>query len=353
MIAPEGARRGGHQVISAARRPSDAEPRYAASRWSVPGGAVAEVSVVVPTHDRRRLLSQTLASILWQRGVDFEVLVVDDGSSDGTAELVAGLGDARVRLLRNDIPQGVAAARNRGIAQAAGGWLAFCDDDDLWAPDKLVRQLEAAHQTGRHWVYTGEVRIDLRQRIVGGTHPPVPPTRVVARLPHWNLVPGGCSGVIVSKAALAVAGWFDSRLCSLEDWDLWMRLARTGSPACVPSLLVGYRLHSGSASRDIGLILAAADMLDERQGVAVDRGHLEHYLAVLCLRSGRHREALRHLGKAARHGKLIPAGNGLVWMAQERLPLGLLGALRQWQGRHDRLRLEAQQWLDQLAADPP
>ena len=68
---------------------------------------------------------------------------------------MAGLGDGRVRLLRNDRPQGVAAARNRGIAEAAGEWLGFCDDDDLWAPDKLARQLQAARQTGREWVYGG------------------------------------------------------------------------------------------------------------------------------------------------------------------------------------------------------
>jgi glycosyltransferase involved in cell wall biosynthesis len=309
---------------------------------------LAEVSVVVPTHDRRRLLVQTLRSILWQRQVDFEVIVVDDGSSDGTAEVVAGLGDARVRLLRHDTPKGVAAARNHGIAEAAGAWLAFCDDDDLWAPDKLARQLQAAHQTGRGWVYTGEVRIDLRQRIVGGTHPPPPPEQVTTRLPHWNLVPGGCSGVIASKAALAVAGCFDPRLRNLADWDLWIRLGRTGPPACVPDLLVGYRLHAGSASRETGSILAEAEMLDRREGVAVDRGDLEQYLGVLCLRSGRRRDALRHLAMAARHGRVVGAGRGLVWMAQERLPLRFLHMLRQQQGRYDRLRGEAQAWLGQL-----
>jgi glycosyltransferase involved in cell wall biosynthesis len=309
---------------------------------------LAEVSVVVPTHNRRGLLGQTLRSILWQRGVDLEVLVVDDGSSDGTAEVVAGLGDARVRLLRNETSRGVAAARNWGIAEAVGAWLGFCDDDDLWAPDKLARQLQAAHQTGRGWVYTGEVRIDLWQRIVGGTHPPPPPEQVTTRLPHWNLVPGGCSSVIASKAALSVTGWFDPRLRNLADWDLWIRLGRTGPPACVPDLLVGYRLHGGSASRETRSILAEAEMLDRREGVAVDRGDLEHYLGVLCLRSGRRRDALRHLATAARHGNVVGAGRGLVWMAQERLPLRFLHALRQQQGKYDRLRAEAQAWLGEL-----
>src|ERR687898_2985729 len=99
------------------------------------GDAVADVSVVVPTHDRPRLLMQTLGSILRQQAVDFEVIVVDDGSRDGTAEVVSWLGDARVRLLRHDRSKGVSAARNTGIAAAHGEWLAFCDDDDLWAPN--------------------------------------------------------------------------------------------------------------------------------------------------------------------------------------------------------------------------
>jgi hypothetical protein len=98
-------------------------------------------------------------------------------------------------------------------------------------------------------------------------------------------------------------------------------------------------------------ILAEADLLDLRDGVAVDRGDLEHYLGLLCLRSGRQRDALRHLATAARHGKVVPAGRGLVWMAQERLPLPLLRTLRQQQGRYDRWRAEAQAWLGQLPRD--
>src|SRR5829696_624334 len=100
---------------------------------------MVEISVVVPTHNRSGLLAQTLRSVLWQRGVDLEVLVVDDGSTDDTAEVVAVL-----------------------------------DDDDLWAPDKLARQLAAAQATGRSWVYTGAVNIDDDLRVLGGM-PPYPP----------------------------------------------------------------------------------------------------------------------------------------------------------------------------------
>src|SRR6266508_5738391 len=149
---------------------------------------MTDVTVVIPTHDRCALLALTLRSVLWQRDVELEVVVVDDGSSDDTAAMVAGLGDARVRLVRHPTALGVSAARNRGIAEARGAWVAFLDDDDLWAPDKLARQLQAARGTGRAWAYAGAVSVDHQLRIVGGA-PPLPPEQVMQLLPQYNAVP--------------------------------------------------------------------------------------------------------------------------------------------------------------------
>ena len=97
----------------------------------------------------------TLRSVLTQRDVDVEVIVVDEASTDERLRCSPRLADARIRVIRHETPRGVASARNRGAADARGEWLAFVDDDDLWAPDKLVRQLDAAEAVGRHWVYTG------------------------------------------------------------------------------------------------------------------------------------------------------------------------------------------------------
>ena len=111
-----------------------------------------QVSVVVPTKDRDALLRQTLSTISWQQDVVFEALVVDDGSADrGLVErIVADLGDARFRIVRHDRSRGVSAARNRGTMEAKAPWVAFCDDDDLWAPDKLAEQLDScAARSGR------------------------------------------------------------------------------------------------------------------------------------------------------------------------------------------------------------
>jgi glycosyltransferase involved in cell wall biosynthesis len=263
------------------------------------GGGTPLVTVVVPTHDRSGLLLQTLRSVLWQRDVDLEVLVVDDGSTDDTATVVAALDDPRVRLLRHATPQGVSAARNRGVAAAAGRWLAFCDDDDLWAPDKLARQLAAATTTGRAWVYVGELHIDLGRQVVGG-EPPLPPERLLARLPRANVVPGGCSGVLLRRDALCGEELFDGRRYHhFADWDLWLRLARHGPPAWVASPLVGYRIHPGNASLDTAGMVAELAVIERRHGVRVDRTSFYRYVALISRRARRRRAALGYYLQAA------------------------------------------------------
>jgi glycosyltransferase involved in cell wall biosynthesis len=264
-----------------------------------------DVTVVVPTHNRSQLLRQTLATVLGQRDVSLEVVVVDDGSADDTALVVEALQDDRVRLLRHEAPLGVSRARNHGAAQARGEWIAFCDDDDLWAPDKLRSQLEAVRSVGRSWVYAGAVKVNRGLRIVGGGPPPTP-EELLRRLPEWNLMPGGSSNVLVKASLFKASGGFDPALVNLADWDLWNRFASSGAPACVREPLVGYRIHGSNASADTRLILHEAAALDWRYGAPLQRGDLHHYLAWVSLRSGSRRPAIRHFLRS------VLAGNGRV-----------------------------------------
>jgi glycosyltransferase involved in cell wall biosynthesis len=277
-----------------------------------------DVSVAIPTHNRSGLLKTTLRSVLRQRDVNIEVIVVDDGSTDDTREVMAALDDARVRVVGHEIPQGVSAARNRGIAEATGEWIAFIDDDDLWAPDKLSRQLEAARKTNRNWAYAGAVKIDAKERIVGGTPPPAPEL-LMTRLPHWNLMPGGCSNVIASATAVEASGAFDRDLVNLADWDLWIRLSEGGPPACVHAPLVGYRFHTGNSSNDTALILSEAKLIGQRYGTTVDLAALHHYVAWVCMRSGRTLRATRHFAQVALHGESRKAVADLWSIVQGRI----------------------------------
>src|SRR5258708_17351459 len=120
-----------------------------------------EISVVIPTRDRWPLLeSRALRSALEQEDVDHEVIVVDDGSTDETSERLEGLGDPRLRAVRLNRSGGMAHARNAGIETALGTWVAFLDDDDVWSPCKLRRQLDAARSARADLVYAGAVAVD-------------------------------------------------------------------------------------------------------------------------------------------------------------------------------------------------
>jgi glycosyltransferase involved in cell wall biosynthesis len=312
--------------------------------------SVRQVSVVIPTHNRQRLLAMTLRSVLWQRGVDLEAIVVDDGSTDDTADVVRSVADSRVRLLSHGSPRGVSSARNRGIEDARGEWIAFLDDDDLWAPDKLATQVRAATETRATWVYAGAVKIDGSQRIIGGTPPPAPDV-LIARLPRWNLVPGGCSGVIVARTALSLSGVFDPRLVNLADWDLWIRLGRTGPPARAGAPLVAYRLHGEQASLDDQLILREAELVEAKHRISLDWGALHHYLAHKCLLSGRRRDALKHFLRAAARGEARPAAVAVWSLLRARLPRRLRSSYRP-PDPHGRWRDQASSWLAELGETP-
>ncbi len=208
-----------------------------------------EVTVVIPTRDRWRMLASCgLQSALSQIDVDLEVVVVDDGSSDGTAERLRHLHDARVRVLRHDESKGRAAARNAGIAAARGEWIAFLDDDDLWSPVKLRRQLERAAATDAQLVYTGVIEIDEDGNPLMTA---VPKATTLEGLLEWNTIPAGASNVIARAEHVRAVEGFDERLTYVEDWDLWIRLAARGDLAVVPEVLVAYVRH-GSGTRLIG-----------------------------------------------------------------------------------------------------
>jgi glycosyltransferase involved in cell wall biosynthesis len=282
-----------------------------------------DVSVVVPTHNRSRLLATTLRSVLRQRDVELEVIVVDEASTDDTPAMLAALPDARVRVVRHERPLGVSTARNRGAAEARGEWVAFLDDDDLWAPGKLVSQLDAARTAGRDWAYTGSVNFAEPFRVVHGV-PPLPPEDVVAALARYNAIPGGGSNVIVRQSALLRAGPFDPRMCNTADWEMWIRLARAGSPAWVCSPLLAYRVHASNMSLDVADIVRCARLIEELHGLSIDWGRLHWWIAQLCVRQGRRGAAVREYVRAVSRGERR-AGKELAALAH--------GALRRRRGK--------------------
>jgi glycosyltransferase involved in cell wall biosynthesis len=276
-----------------------------------------DVSVIVPTRNRSALLAMTLRSVLRQQDVDLEIIVVDEASTDETPAMLSALADPRVRVIRHDVPRWLAAARNHGAAEARAEWLAFLDDDDLWAPDKLVRQLHAARQAGRDWVYTGSVNIE-GGRIVY-SRPPLPPEEVVAALPRYNPIPGGGSNVLGRRTTWLKVGPFDTRLRSGEDWEMSIRLAQHGPPAWVCSPLIAKRVHPSNMSLDIAEIVRATNLIEKLHNTEADWGRLHRWLAERYLRSGQRGAALGQLARAAVRGQLCGAASDLGAILRRRL----------------------------------
>ncbi|HEV2784832.1 MAG TPA: glycosyltransferase, partial [Solirubrobacteraceae bacterium] len=221
------------------------------------------VSVVIPTRDRWPLLAMTLASVRAQQDVDLEIVVVDDGSPAPMPSAGAPWDDPRLVIVRHERSRGVAPARNAGIRAASGDWVAFLDDDDLWAPRKLHDQIEAAQAAGAAFAYS---RVVAFREDVGpvGLWPPPDPAHLRELLPALNAVPAGASNVVVRAAVLAAVGGFDTSLSHLADWDMWIRLAAAGTAAACQPPHVGYRLHPGNMRSSVGGVHREMRTLDRK-----------------------------------------------------------------------------------------
>ena len=254
-----------------------------------------EVTVVVPTRSRWDLLSTAaLPAALGQEDVDLEVVVVDDGSTDATAERLAGVDDPRLRVVRHDRPRGVAQARNAGIAAARGEWIALLDDDDVWAPHKLRTQIDAAVHADAVFAYGGAAALDEERRWVYSL-PPADSTTLPWLLLQRNVVWGGCSNVVARADVLRRLGGFDEHLFQLTDWDLWIRLSQAGRAAACDEVLVGCIEHRRSM-----LLTTEDDVFSEfayvelkhraaraAAGVAIDGRTFSRWVALGHRRAGR------------------------------------------------------------------
>jgi glycosyltransferase involved in cell wall biosynthesis len=251
----------------------------------------------------------TLGAALRQEEVELEVVVVDDGSRDETPRRLAELPDPRVRVVRHDRSRGVARARNRGIAEARGNWVAFLDDDDLWSPNKLRAQLDAAHAENAGFAYCAAVVVDERAKPFYAP-PLVDPSTLARDLLGVNVVPGGSSNVIVRTELVRSLGGFDERLVQLADWDLWIRLAQVTPAAACEDVLVAYvehprnmlLVHESDVGRELELVVAKHADADPPLRFEPDRLDFARWRARGQGRAGRRVKAFNlYLHLALRH----------------------------------------------------
>jgi glycosyltransferase involved in cell wall biosynthesis len=185
------------------------------------------ISVIIPTYNADRTILETIESVQNQTFTDFEIIVINDGSTDRTLEVLQSVSDDRLKIFTYE-NSGASTARNRGIACAAGDYLTFIDADDLWAPDKLELQLAALREppeagVAYSWTIFMQEEKDGSRSLHAG-EPVLHQGDVHAELLICNFIASG-SNILMRKQVIDQVGLFDTNLARTEDWDYYLRLA--------------------------------------------------------------------------------------------------------------------------------
>ncbi|MBD2513109.1 glycosyltransferase [Nostoc muscorum FACHB-395] len=209
------------------------------------------VSVIIPTYQRGHLVSQAINSVLAQTYKDYEIIVINDGSQDNTPQVLAEFSDRRITAI-HQANQGLSAARNAGIRSARGKYIAFLDDDDLWEPQKLEKQipvLEANPRIGL--IYSDSLFFSDKRGLLPGSYNtafPTPNLQVLWTLFRYNYIP--VLTVVVRRDCLDKVGLFDETLRYCGDYDLWLRLIEKFPIYFLNQPLARYRRSPNSLSQD-------------------------------------------------------------------------------------------------------
>jgi len=267
-------------------------------------------SIIIPSFNHGHFLRYTLESVLGQSHPDWEAIVVDDGSTDDTALIVANFAEARIRYVYQE-NQGLSAARNTGIRHAQSEYLAFLDADDTWKPHFLERCLAVlSHDSSLAGVYTLNDFIDqdgITLPQLGGEI--VPRDRFRERCLLGGFFP--VHAALVRRDIVQAVGGFDTTLCSEEDWDLWLRIAVHGEMAGIPEPLARYRLVIGSMSTNAARMHASSVAVLEKYYGPDDDTEPETWPAEKRIAYG-----YAHRSGALRYLQQQDEKTGLAWLAQ-------------------------------------
>ena len=211
------------------------------------------ISIVIPTYKHSGFIMQTLESVFAQTFTDYEVIVVNDGSPDDTSQVLRPLVETgRIHYIEQ-VNAGQAAARNRGIAEAHGEYIALLDDDDLWPPDKLQWQVEALTaypDAALVYGYTQSFQADVSEASSKQGTFIGPSGDVHLLFSGHNFIASPGQTLLRARHLKAIQG-FDATLWGVDDWDMYIRLAEQGAFLYYCKAALYYRLHAANASRDV------------------------------------------------------------------------------------------------------
>ncbi len=263
------------------------------------------VSVVIPNYNYARYLPEAIESVLAQTHKNVEVIVVDDGSTDDSKAVLASFGD-RIRTIFQK-NQGVSAARNRGVAESKGDFVAFLDADDAFLPSKLEKQIELFRaDEGIGLVHVGTLDIDANGNSLA-EHLDGDEGEVSHEFLRFEqpVILGGGSGLMVRREAFDAVNGFDKRMSTSADWDFGYRVSAKYRVGFVPEILLRYRIHNSNMHSNIAAMehdmvlgyskaFAAGTTADERKCY----GNLYKVLAGSYFHAGQYADFLRTAAKS-------------------------------------------------------
>ena len=201
------------------------------------------VSIITPAYNGEEYIAETINSVLAQTYTNWEMLIIDDCSTDRTIEVVKGFGDSRIHFIQNSTNSGAAIARNKALAEAKGKWIAFLDSDDLWYPEKLEKQIEFMKQNNYNFTYTEYLVMDERDgtRAIKMSGP-----KRITKKDMYNCNWIGCLTVMYNREVVGTLKIPD--LKKRNDYALWLKAIHSSDCYLYPHVLAKYRKHANSIS---------------------------------------------------------------------------------------------------------
>ncbi len=222
------------------------------------------VTAIITTYNRANFIGRAIESVLAQTYGDFELIIVDDGSSDNTGEIVKGFRDQCIKYIRHDKNLGGQAARNTGIREAKGRYISFLDDDDQWLSTKIEKQVQRMEQCSLNvgLIYVGAEIIDKDGNVIEYQYPKIRGDV------QYNLLLGSFFGsvtkALIKKECFDKVGLFDESLKSCQDWDMWKRISDFYEFDFVPEILAKIHLHGTQISSNYASLIPGRTRMVEK-----------------------------------------------------------------------------------------
>lgn len=202
------------------------------------------VSVIMPSYNTGDFIKETIKSVMVQTYPTWELIIVDDCSTDNTDEVVSEfMEDSRIRYIKNEYNSGAAVSRNRALREAKGKWIAFLDSDDLWEPDKLQKQILFMKNNGYHFTYTNYIEIDEQSKANGKS---VTGPKRITKHGMYNYCWMGCLTVMYDADAVGLIQIADIK--KNNDYAMWLKICKKANCYLLDETLASYRKRSGSIS---------------------------------------------------------------------------------------------------------